>query len=180
VTDLTSELQALHLLYGESIPPLPRQPRIAQFTVRWDTTLDDYAQRAANDRRYGYGGDKTALVRHAVSLFLMALAKSSGQDVSPVRFQQEMLRQQQEAEDYTAFTDYAQTTINEAANYGETMTGRGQAGVLLRSVVGTVSKHPSPAMRLRMQAYLTHHGRFVKMVRDLGDEWLKAWLELAT
>ncbi len=180
MTDLTSELQALHLLYGESIPPLPRQPRIAQRTVRWDTTLDEYAQRAANDRRYGYDGDVTALVRHAVSLFLMALAKSSGQDVSPVRFQMEMLRQQREAEDYTAFTEYAQTTINEAANYGETMTGRKPAAVLLRGLVGTVSKHPSPAMRLRMQAYLTSHGRFVKMIREIGDEWLKAWLELAT
>ena len=179
MTDL-SELQGLLQLYGKSVPPLPRQHRIAQRTIRWDTTLDEYAQRAANDRRYGYDGDVGALTRHAVSLFLMALAKSSGQDVSPVRFQMEMLRQQREAEDYMAFTDYAQTTINEAHNYGETMTGRDQAGVLLRGVVGTVSKHPSPAVRLRMQAYLTNHGRFVKMIRDLGDEWLKAWLELAT
>ena len=180
MTDLTSELQALHLLYGESIPPLPRQPRIAQRTVRWDTTLDEYAQRAANDRRYRYDGDVTALIRHATSLFLMALAKSSGQDVSPVRFQMEVLRQQREAEDYTAFTDYAQTTINEAANYGETMTGKEPASALPRGMVATVAKHPSPAMRLRMQAYLTNHGKFVKMVRELGDEWLKAWLELAT
>ena len=178
--DLPAELDALLLLYGKSVPPLPRQPRIAQRTVRWDTTLDDYAQRAANDRRYGYDGDVTALVRHAVSLFLMALAKSSGQDVSPVRFQMEILRQQQEAEDYTAFTDYAQTTINEAHNYGQTMTGREPVGVLLRAVVATVSKHPSPAMRLRMQAYVVGHGRFVKMVQEIGDEWLKAWLELAT
>lgn len=178
--DLTSELESLLLLYGKSIPPLPRQPRIAQRTVRWDTTLDEYAQRAANDRRYGYDGDVTALIRHATSLFLMALAKSSGQDVSPVRFQMEVLRQQREAEDYTAFTDYAQTTINEAGEYVGTMTGKGPATALLRAMVGTVSKHPSSAMRLRMQAYLTSHGKFVKMVRELGDEWLKSWLELAT
>ncbi|MDP2324710.1 MAG: hypothetical protein Q8N51_11840, partial [Gammaproteobacteria bacterium] len=76
----------------------------------------------------------TALVRHAVSLFLMALAKSSGQDVSPVRFQMEVLRQQREAEDYTAFADYAQTTINEAAEYVGTLTGKEPAGILLRSV----------------------------------------------
>ena len=92
----------------------------------------------------------------------------------------EVLRQQREAEDYTAFTDYAQTTINEAGEYVGTMTGKGQAIALLRGVVGTVSKHPSPAMRLRMQAYLTSHGKFVKMVRDLRDEWLQSWLEAAT
>ena len=180
MTDLTAELQALHLLYGESIPPLPRQPRIAQRTIRWDTTLDEYAQRAANDRRYGYEGDVAALVRHAMSLFLMALAKSSGQDVSFIRFQMEMLRQQREAEAYTAFTNHAQTAINEAGEYVGTMTGKVPATALLRGVVTTVAKHPSAAMRLRMQTYLIGHGKFVKMVRELGDEWLKAWLELAT
>ena len=178
--DLAAELSSLYLLYGESIPPLPRQPRIAQRTVRWDTTLDEYAQRAANDRRYGYDGDVTALIRHAVSLFLMALAKSSNQDVSPVRFQMEMLRQQQEEVDSSAFVDYAQTAVKEAEHYAGTMAGRKRASFILRDVVNTVTKHPSQAMRLRMQSYLTSHGRFVKMVRELGDESLKSWLELAT
>jgi len=180
VTDLTTELQHLHLLYGESIPPLPRQPRIAQRTVRWDTTLDEYAQRAANDRRFGYDGDVGSLVRHAVSLFLMALAKTTGEDVSLVRFHMEVLRQQQEAEDYTAFADFAQTTIKEAKEYMGTVTGKGLAGRLLRDVVATIAKHPSAPMRLRMQSYLGSHGRFVKMVKDLRDERLKAWLELVT
>ena len=180
MSDLSAELLSLHLLYGESIPPLPRQPRIAQRTVRWDTALDEYAQRAANDRRYGYDGDVTALIRHAVSLFLMALAKSSNQDVSPVRFQMEMLRQQQEEEDYTAFVDYAQTQIKQAGEHAQTMVGKRAADSLLRGMVAGITKHPAPAMRLRMQSYLTSHGRFVKMVRELGDESLKSWLELAT
>ena len=75
MADLIPELENLYLLYGTSIPPLPRQPRIAQRTVRWDTTLDAFAQRAANVREHGYNGDVSALIRHAVSLFLMALAK---------------------------------------------------------------------------------------------------------
>jgi hypothetical protein len=180
VTDPATELAGLQLLYGRSIPPLPRQPRIAQRTVRWDTTLDEYAQRAANDRRYGYDGDVTALIRHAVSLFLMALAGSSGLDVSPVRFQMEVLRQRQEAEDFTAFTDYAQTTIKEAEEYATTMMGRGQARVLLTTLVAVISRHPTPAMRLRMQSYLANNGRFVKMVQSLGSEDLKSWLEGAS
>ncbi|KKL55108.1 hypothetical protein LCGC14_2258710 [marine sediment metagenome] len=180
MSDPATELAGLQLLYGRSIPPLPRQPRIAQRTVRWDTTLDEYAQRAANDRRYGYDGDVTALIRHAVSLFIMALAGSSGQDVSPIRFQMEMLRQQQEGEEFTAFTDYAQTTIREAEEYTSTMAGRGRAATLLGDLVGVLRRHPTPAMRLRMQSYLTGNGRFVKMVKNLGSEALKAWLELAT
>jgi len=110
----------------------------------------------------------------------MALAKSSGEDVSLVRFHMEVLRQQQEAEDYTAFADFAQTTIKEAREYMGTVTGKGLAARLLRDIVTTITKHPSPPMRLRMQSYLTSHGRFVKMVKDLGDESLKSWLELAT
>lgn len=180
MTDLTSELQHLHLLYGDSIPPLPRQPRIALRTVRWDTTLDEYAQRAANDRRYRYDGDVTALIRHAVSLFLMALAKSSDADVSLVRFHMEVLRQQQEAEDYTAFADFAQTTIKEAKEYMGTVTGKVLASRLLWDLVATIAKHPSAPMRLRMQAYLTGERRFVKMVKDLRDERLMSWLEVAT
>ncbi|KKK53425.1 hypothetical protein LCGC14_1476030, partial [marine sediment metagenome] len=38
----------------------------------------------------------------------------------------------------------------------------------------------SKAVRIRMQAYLIGHGRFTKMVKELGDESLKSWLELAT
>ena len=180
MTDLTSELQALHLLYGDSIPPLPRQPRIAQRTIRWDTTLDEYAQRAANDRRYGYNGDVTALVRHAVSLFLMALAKSGDADVSLVRFHMETLRQQQEAEDYTAFADFVQTTIKEAREYMGTVAGKEAAVRLLRELTSMIPKHPSVALKLRMQAYLINYSKFVKMVRDLRDERLMDWLEVAT
>jgi hypothetical protein len=142
--------------------------------------LDAYAQRAANQREYGYNGDVNALIRHAVSLFLMALAKSSGQDVSPVKFQMEVLRREQEEEDYTAFVEYAQATIKEAGEHMTTMTGKHRAGQMLRVVVGTVAKQPSQVVRLRMQSYLTTDRRFVKMIKELGDERLKAWLELAS
>jgi len=46
--------------------------------------------------------------------------------------------------------------------------------------VAVIAKHPSKAVRVRMQSYLANHGRFVKMVKELGDESLKSWLELAT
>ncbi|KKM78516.1 hypothetical protein LCGC14_1359010, partial [marine sediment metagenome] len=166
MADLTPELESLYLLYGTAIPPLPRQPRIAQRTVRWDTTLDAFAQRAANAREYGYNGDVTALIRHAVSLFLMALAKSSNKDVSPVRFQMEVLRQEQEEEDYSAFVQFAQATIREAEGHMTTVVGRGPAAVYCWAVVRVIDKHPSKAVRLRMQSYLTTNGRFVKMVRE--------------
>ncbi len=178
--DLAPELEALYLLYGTAIPPLPRQPRIAQRTVRWDTTLDAYAQRAANAREYGYDGDVTALIRHAVSLFLMALAKSSGQDVSPVRFQMEVLRREREDEDYTAFVEYAQAITKEAEGNMLTVTGRRPAGYQLRGLVDMIRKQPSGVVRLRMQTYLSTDRRFVKMVKELGDESLKSWLELAS
>ena len=178
--NLAPELEALYLLYGTSIPPLPRQPRIAQRTVRWDTTLDGYAQRAANAREYGYDGDVNALIRHAVSLFLMALAKSSGQDVSPIKFQMEVLRREREEEDYIAFVDYAQATIKEAEEQAQTMTGKHSAKYLIRGVAETISHQTSRVVRMRMQNYLTGHPRFVKMVKELGDESLKSWLELAT
>ena len=180
MNDLTSELQQLHLLYGDSIPPLPRQPRINYVNVCWDATLGEYAQRAANDKQYRYQGKVDALVRHAVSLLLMAMAKSGGADVSLVRFHMEVLRQQQEAEDYTAFTDFAQTTIKEAREYMGTVTGKREASKLLRGVVATIAKHPSAPIRLRMQAYLTGHEKFVKMIKDLRDERLMSWLEVAT
>lgn len=180
MADPSSELEGLRLLYGESIPPLPRQPRIAQRTVRWDTTLDEYAQRAANDRRYGYSGDVSALIRHAVSQWLMALAKSSGEDVSAVRFSMELLRQQREEENYLAFVDYAQAAIKEAEGHARTTAGTGAAAHLLRDMVLAIPRHPSLSLKLRMQAYLTSQRRFVKMVKDLNDEWLKSWLELAT
>ncbi len=180
MADLTPELEALYLLYGTSIPPLPRQPRIAQRTVRWDTTLDVYAQRAANQREYGYDGDVNALIRHAVSLFLMALAKSSGKDVSPIKFQMEVLRREQEEEDYTTFVEYARAQIKEAGEYMQMVTGKGHAALLLAGVVMVLTKQPSSTVRLRMQSYLTTNGRFVKMVKELGDESLKSWIELAT
>ena len=180
MADLAPELEVLYLLYGTSIPPLPRQPRIAQRTVRWDTTLDGYAQRAANAREYGYNGDVNALIRHAVSLFLMALAKSSGQDVSPVKFQMEVLRREREEEDYLAFVEYAQATIREAEAAAQTMTGMRPASHLLRELVKTISYQASKAVRIRMQAYLTGHRRFTKMIETLGDESLKSWLELAS
>jgi hypothetical protein len=148
--------------------------------VRWDTTLDGYAQRAANAREYGYDGDVNALIRHAVSLFLMALAKSSGKDVSPVKFQMEVLRREREEEDYISFVDYTQATIKEAEEYARTMTGRRSALLLLRGLVETISCQASKAVRIRMQTYLTGHRRFVKMIEELGDESLKSWLELAT
>ncbi|KKM78759.1 hypothetical protein LCGC14_1356630 [marine sediment metagenome] len=179
MTDLSSELESLYLLYGKAIPPLPRQPRIAQRTVRWDTTLDSYAQRAANVRDYGYDGDVNALIRHAVSLFLMALAESSGKDVSPIKFQMEVLRREGEEEDYTAFVEYAQATIKEAGEYMSAVTGKGSAVYLLQGLLNVLTKQPSGTVRLRMQEYLAGNRRFVKMVKELGDERLKAWLELA-
>ena len=149
MTDLAPELESLYLLYGTAIPPLPRQPRIAQRTVRWDTTLDAYAQRAANVREYGYDGDVNALIRHAVSLFLMALAKSSGQDVSPIKFQMEVLRREREEEDYTAFVEYAQATIREAEAAAKTMPGRKSASHRIRELVQTISYQASRGVRLR-------------------------------
>ena len=178
--DLAPELEALYLLYGTAIPPLPRKPQVAWLHMPWDATLDRYAQRAANQREYGYDGDVRALVRHAVSLFLMALAKSSGQDVSPVRFQMEVLRREQEDEDYTAFVEYAQAIIREAEGNMLTVTGRAPAGYQLRGLVDMIRKQPSSVVRLRMQTYLIIDRRFTKMVKELGDESLKSWLELAT
>ena len=180
MADLTAELESLYLLYGTSIPPLPRQPRIAQRTVRWDTTLDSYAQRAANQREYGYDGDVNALIRHAVSLFLMALAKSSNKDVSPIKFQMEVLRREQEEEDYTAFVEYAQAILKEAREEIHTVAGKRAAFALLQSLVISIPTHPSSVLRLQMQSYLTTNGRFVKMVKELGDESLESWLELAS
>ena len=180
MADLAPELESLYLLYGTSIPPLPRQPRIAQRTVRWDTTLDAYAQRAANVREYGYDGDVNALIRHAVSLFLMALAKSSGKDVSPIKFQMEVLRREQEDEDYTSFVEYAQANVNEAEGLMTTVTGRRTAGFRLREIVALLKRMPSPIVRLRVQGYLVKNWRFTKMVKELGDESLKSWLELAS
>ena len=180
MADLTAELESLYLLYGTSIPPLPRKPQIAWLHMSWDATLDRYAQRAANQREYGYDGDVRTLVRHAVSLFLMALAKSSGEDVSPIRFQMEVLRREQEDGDYTTFVEYAQATIKEAEGCMTIMIGRGPAAYMLRDVVSAIAKQPSRTVRLRMQSYLTTNGRFVKMVKELGDESLKSWLELAT
>ena len=182
MADRTPELESLYLLYGTSIPPLPRQLRIAQRTVRWDTTLDAFAQRAANAREYGYNGDVNALIRHAVSLFLMVLAKSSGQDVSPVRFQMEVLRLEQEEEDYGAFIQFAQAKLKEAAaaDFNRTVTGKVVAIKLLSDVLSTLRKQPSDVARLRMQTWLIIDRRFVKMVKELGDDGLKSWLELAT
>ena len=182
MNDLTPELESLYLLYGTAIPPLPRQPRIAQRTVRWDTTLDAYAQRAANAREYGYDGDVNALIRHAVSLFLMALAKSSGKDVSPVRFQMEVLRLEQEEENFEAFVQFAQAKIREAADadFNRTINGKVLAVKLLSDVLDTLRKQPSSGSRLRMQTWLIIDRRFTKMVKELGDEALKSWLELAS
>ncbi len=180
MADLAPELESLYLLYGTSIPPLPRQPRIAQRTVRWDTTLDAYAQRAANQREYGYDGDVNALIRHAVSLFLMALAKSSSKDVSPIKFQMEVLRREREEEDYITFVEYAQAILKEAREEIHTVAGKRAAFALLQSLVISIPTHPSSVLRLQMQSYLTTNGRFVKMVKELGDESLKSWLELAS
>ena len=181
MADLTPELESLYLLYGTSIPPLPRKQQIAWLRMPWDATLDKYAQRAANQREYGYDGDVHALVRHAVSLFLMALAKSSGTDVSPVRFQMEVLRLEQEEEDYTAFIQFAQAKIKEAADadFGRTLTGKKIAVELLTDILATLRKQPSGTARLRMQTWLVVEKRFVRLVKEMGDEALKSWLELA-
>ncbi|KKM83072.1 hypothetical protein LCGC14_1313250, partial [marine sediment metagenome] len=71
--NVDDELQSLIALYGQAIPPLPRQPRIATIRVYVDTTLEQYAQRVANDPRFEYQKDTdsmSALIRHALSLFL--------------------------------------------------------------------------------------------------------------
>ena len=183
MSDLTPELEGLILLYGKAIPPLPRQPRIAQRTVRWDTTLDVFAQRVANIREYGYNGDVSALVRHAVSLFLMALHNLEKKDISPIRFQMDVLRQESEEEDYTAFVQFAQAKIREADDpelHNRTTIGRERAIRLLSDVLATLRRQPSDVIRLRMQTWLIIDRRFVKMIQELGDEGLKAWLELAS
>jgi hypothetical protein len=180
VPDLSKELESLILLYGKSIPPIPKQHRLAQRTVRWDTELDVFAQRVANIREYGYDGKVETLARHAVSLFLLAIAAVDKLDATPIKFQMEVLRREREDEDYTAFAEYAQATIREAGEHMTTITGKHRAGQMLRVVVGTVAKQPSQVVRLRMQSYLTTDRRFVKMIKELGDEALKSWLELAS
>lgn len=182
MSDLTPELEGLILLYGKAIPPLPRQPRIAQRTVRWDTTLDVFVQRVANIREYGYNGDVSALIRHAMSLFLMALHNLEKKDISPIRFQMDVLRRESEEEDYEAFVQFAQAKIREAADadFNRTVTGKGIAVKLLSDVLATLRRQPSDVARLRMQTWLIIDRRFVKMIQDLGDDRLKAWLELAS
>jgi hypothetical protein len=92
----------------------------------------------------------------------------------------EVLRREQEDEDYTAFAEYASAGIREASNYMTTLAGRGTAAHRLQDVVSMITKQPSGTVRLRMQAYLVGDRRFIKMVEKLGDETLKAWVELAT
>lgn len=181
MTTLKDELKQFTVLYGDSIPPLPRRPNIAWGPrFQWTTELDRFAQRVANNRQYKYNGDVGALIRHAVSLMLWALAETEDEDVSHVRFNMELLRQKEEQESYIGYTNYAQVAIKEAEEHARAVTGRRQAADLLWGLVVLIKKHPSGTLRPRMQAYLTGHGKFVKMVKDLRDERLMSWLEVAT
>ncbi len=182
MTTLAKELESLSLIYGTAIPPLPRQPRIATRTVRWDMELDVFCQRVANTRVHGYDGSVETLVRHAVSLFLLAIANTENLDATPIKFQMDILRREQEEEDYMAFIQFAQAKMKDAtdADWVRTTMGRDRALGLLSDILATLRRQPSDVSRPRMQKWLVTDRRFIKMVKELGDDRLQGWLELAT
>ena len=173
-------LEALRVRFGGSIPPAPRQGEAANTYTHWNRTLLTHAQDAANFPANGYHGDLSALVRHAVSMWLQALAESSKADVSQVAFNMEVLRQKAEEADYLAFVNYTQAAVKDAEEYASTVAGKRSAVDLLHGVVKVIAKHPSKTVRLRMEAHLTGDKRFVRLVQEVGDELLKSWLEVAT
>ena len=181
MTTLKDELKQITVLYGDSIPPIPRRPQAVWGPkFQWDMKLDRFAQRVANNPKYKYETDVGALIRHAVSLYLWALAQMEDEDVSTIRFEMESLRRKAEDETHMAYADHVQLTIKEAGEHAMTVMGRGQAAGLLWGLVTLIKRHPSDTLRPRMQACLTGNGRFVKLVKDLRDERLMSWLEVAT
>ena len=181
MTTLKDELKQLTVLYGDSIPPIPRRPQAVWGPkFQWDMKLDRFAQRVANNPKYKYETDVGALIRHAVSLYLWALAQMEDEDVSSIRFEMESLRRKAEDEAYLSYADYVQVVIKEAGEHAMVVTGKRQAADLLWELVALIKRHPSGTLRPRMQARLTGDGRFVKMVKDLRDERLMSWLEVAT
>ena len=181
MTSLKDELKQFVVLYGDSIPPIPRRPQAVWGPkFQWKMDLDRFAQRVANNPEYKYEGDMGALIRHAVSLYLWALAQTEGEDVSSIRFEMESLRRKAEDEAYISYADYAQVVIKEAGEHAMVVTGKRLAADALWGLVTLIKRHPSGTLRPRMQACLTGNGRFVKLVKDLRDERLMSWLEVAT
>lgn len=166
--NVDDELQALISLYGQAIPPLPRQPRIALYTVRMDTTLFDYAQRVVSDPRFQYQGDMGALFRHALSLFLMALAQAVKDQTPNLMFQMEAIRRKQEDDQHKEFIDYAGAQIEMAQRTGK--LGDKRRSILLRLI--------KSARTMRAAEYLVRHVQFRKLAQESGDERLQAWLEI--
>ena len=181
MTTLKDELKQFVVLYGDSIPPIPRRPQAVWGPrFQWKMDLDRFAQRVANNPEYKYEGDVGALIRHAVHLYLWALAQVEGEDVSTLRFEMESLRRKAEDEAYLGYVDYVQVALKEASEHAMTVMGKRQAADLLWDLVALIKRHPSGTLRPRMQACLTGNGRFVKLVKDLRDERLMSWLEVAT
>ena len=60
------------------------------------------------------------------------------EDVSAIRFNMEVLRQQAEEESYLAFVDYAQATLKAAGEYKTTVAGKWSAVGLLRDLIYTL------------------------------------------
>ena len=168
--NLEDELQSLVALYGHAIPPLPRQHRIATIRVWVDTTLEQYAQKMANDPRFKYQQDADsmgALVRHALSLFLIALATSVKDQTPSLMFQIEAVRRKQEDDEYQAFVDYARAQIEDAQ---AGITGNRRRTILTRLI--------KSARTARAVQYLVRDGKFRKLAQESGDERLQTWLEI--
>ena len=169
--NVDDELQSLIALYGQAIPPLPRQPRIATIRVYVDTTLEQYAQRVANDPRFEYQKDTdsmSALIRHALSLFLMALAQAVKDQTPSLMFQMEAIRRKQEDDQHKEFIDYAGAQIEVAQRTGK--LGDQRRHILLRLI--------KSARTMRAAEYLVRHLEFRKLAQESGDERLQAWLEI--
>ena len=169
--NVDDELQSLISLYGQAIPPLPRQPRIATIRAYVDTTLEQYAQKIANDPRFKYQQDAdsmSALVRHALSLFLMALARAVKDQTPSLMFQMEAIRRKQEDDQHKEFIDYTGAQIEMAQRTGKL---GGQRRHILLCLIKS-------ARTMRSAEYLVRHVEFRKLAQESGDERLQAWLEI--
>ena len=172
-------LDRLRVRFGPSIPSAPRRGDSAPWNVLFNRDLFEAIQETANRPEYRYHGDFSALVRHACSLFIQVLAEDSGQDVSAITFESELLRQEREDKDYLAFVNYTQTALKAAEEYARTVPGRRESLRSLHRVLDLIGKQQSRPVKLLMEAHLTSNTRFVKMVREVGDDRLKSWLEVA-
>ncbi len=131
-----------------------------------DIALYEYAGKVASDPRFKYGGDIKAVVRHALSLFLMALAQSVKDREPSIMFQMEALRRKQDEDAHREFVDYAGAQIDTASHLGKTRR-RTTLLLLIRS-----------ARTIRAVSFLINNAEFRKMAQESGDEELQSWLEI--